>query len=185
MSDITGNSVQLGIAVDSSQAEAGFGKVEQGAQKMAQSVAQSGKQAGEGIKFIGEGGEEAAKKLDRGTKSIISSIQRATAEIKAAGSDRSAVFENLTSIKGLNNDAIKPYLDQLKQAEQAQRAATGSLDKMGVSAKQTAAALRGVPAQFTDIFTSLQGGQAPLTVFYSKVDSLKTCSAARVMLLRL
>ncbi len=44
---------------------------------------------------------------------------------------------------------------------------------MGVSAKQTAAALRGVPAQFTDIITSLQGGQAPLTVLLQQGGQLK------------
>ncbi len=49
----------------------------------------------------------------------------------------------------------------------------GSMEKLGVSAKQTAAALRGVPAQFTDIVTALQGGQAPLTVFLQQGGQLK------------
>ena len=48
-----------------------------------------------------------------------------------------------------------------------------SLTRTGASAKQTAAALRGVPAQFTDIFTSLQGGQNPLTVFLQQGGQLK------------
>lgn len=43
----------------------------------------------------------------------------------------------------------------------------------GISAKQTAAALRGVPAQITDIFTSLQGGQKPLTVLLQQGGQLK------------
>jgi lambda family phage tail tape measure protein len=47
------------------------------------------------------------------------------------------------------------------------------MSKTGISAKQTAAALRGVPAQFTDIATSLQGGQAPLTVFLQQGGQLK------------
>ena len=52
-------------------------------------------------------------------------------------------------------------------------AANGSLNSMGMSAKATAAALRGVPAQFTDIVTSIQGGQAPLTVFLQQGGQLK------------
>jgi lambda family phage tail tape measure protein len=48
-----------------------------------------------------------------------------------------------------------------------------TLDKTGMSAKATAAALRGVPAQFTDIFVSLQGGQAPLTVLLQQGGQLK------------
>lgn len=43
----------------------------------------------------------------------------------------------------------------------------------GVSAKQTAAAMRMVPAQLTDIITSLQGGQAPLTVLIQQGGQLK------------
>lgn len=48
-----------------------------------------------------------------------------------------------------------------------------SLTRTGNTAKQTAAALRGVPAQFTDIAVSLQGGQAPLTVFLQQGGQLK------------
>ena len=48
-----------------------------------------------------------------------------------------------------------------------------TLEKTGIFAKQTAAALRGVPAQFTDIFVSLQGGQAPLTVLLQQGGQLK------------
>ena len=40
-----------------------------------------------------------------------------------------------------------------------------NLTATGQTAKQTAAALRGVPAQITDIVVSLQGGQNPMTVF--------------------
>lgn len=52
----------------------------------------------------------------------------------------------------------------------AQQAATAG---MAMSAKQTQAALRGVPAQITDIVTSLQGGQAPLTVLLQQGGQLK------------
>ncbi|MDQ5907515.1 MAG: hypothetical protein QG590_2000, partial [Pseudomonadota bacterium] len=56
---------------------------------------------------------------------------------------------------------------------EASKAASASLDKVGISAAQTAAALRGVPAQFTDIATSIAGGQAPLTVFLQQGGQLK------------
>lgn len=47
------------------------------------------------------------------------------------------------------------------------------MNKTGMTAKATAAALRGVPAQFTDIAVSLQGGQAPLTVLLQQGGQLK------------
>ena len=47
------------------------------------------------------------------------------------------------------------------------------MSRAGNSAKQDAAALRGLPAQFTDIVVSLQGGQAPLTVFLQQGGQIK------------
>lgn len=46
-------------------------------------------------------------------------------------------------------------------------------NKYGLSAKQQVAALRQVPAQITDIFVSLQGGQNPLTVLLQQGGQLK------------
>lgn len=46
-------------------------------------------------------------------------------------------------------------------------------NKAGLSAKQMAFATRGLPAQFTDIAVSLQGGQNPLTVFLQQGGQLK------------
>jgi lambda family phage tail tape measure protein len=49
----------------------------------------------------------------------------------------------------------------------------GQFAKGAISAKQYAAALRNVPAQFTDIAVSLQAGQAPLTVLLQQGGQLK------------
>lgn len=46
-------------------------------------------------------------------------------------------------------------------------------DKAGISFKQEQAAMRGLPAQFTDIVVSLQGGQAPLTVLLQQGGQIK------------
>jgi hypothetical protein len=47
------------------------------------------------------------------------------------------------------------------------------LGRVGVSAGQTQAALRQLPAQFTDIFTSLAAGQAPFTVLIQQGGQIK------------
>lgn len=46
-------------------------------------------------------------------------------------------------------------------------------ERRGNSAKQDQAALRGLPAQFTDVVVSLQGGQAPLTVLLQQGGQIK------------
>ena len=52
-------------------------------------------------------------------------------------------------------------------------AAQQSIRSLGVSAGQTNAALRQLPSQFTDIVTSLQAGQSPLTVFIQQGGQIK------------
>lgn len=68
-------------------------------------------------------------------------------------------------------------LDELKNKVAASTAAvSGGVSQMnqyGMSAKATAAAMRGVPAQITDIVTSLQGGQRPMTVLLQQGGQLK------------
>lgn len=165
--------VQIGTTVDATGARTGFDQVRQGARDMAREVAQAGQQAAKGIDGIGNGGAEAASKVDKATSSIVGSVQRATAALQAGEKGSAKYFEALANQRGISADVLRPYLDQLRKAEDAQRIASGGLQNMGVSAKQTAAALRGVPAQMTDIVTSLQGGQAPLTVLLQQGGQLK------------
>lgn len=73
----------------------------------------------------------------------------------------------------LGEDDFKVYKGQIDAARAALSQADTALSKTGMTAKQTAAALRGVPAQFTDIAVSLQGGQNPLTVFLQQGGQLK------------
>ncbi|MFE0784095.1 phage tail length tape measure family protein, partial [Serratia bockelmannii] len=74
-------------------------------------------------------------------------------------------------------DVPTSILDELKAKLSATGAAAAGaakqLNQYGVSAGQQAAALRGVPAQLTDIVVSLQGGQQPLTVLLQQGGQLK------------
>lgn len=58
-------------------------------------------------------------------------------------------------------------------AARAAASVKGLEQQTGMSAKAMNAAMRNVPAQFTDIITSLQGGQAPLTVLLQQGGQLK------------
>lgn len=67
--------------------------------------------------------------------------------------------------------------EQLKSigvnAEVAGAKATQAFDRSAISAKQMSAAMRGVPAQFTDIFTSIAAGQNPMQVMLQQGGQLK------------
>ncbi|PWY38990.1 phage tail tape measure protein [Pseudomonas sp. RW405] len=73
----------------------------------------------------------------------------------------------------LDAETFGEYQAKIDQARTALGGADIALNKTGMSAKATAAALRGVPAQFTDIVVSLQGGQAPLQVLLQQGGQLK------------
>lgn len=59
------------------------------------------------------------------------------------------------------------------ESEAAWKKATDSMGSGGLSDKQITAAMRGLPAQFTDVVVSLQGGQNPLTVLLQQGGQVK------------
>lgn len=171
---------QLEISADASGVEAGITKAKRSLATLGETAKREGAKAAEGLEGIGEGGTSASAKVDTATRNMIGSIQRTTAALEAGSRTGSKYFETLAAQRGVNVDALRPYLDQLDAVAAKQKTATAALaassptlQKVGISAAQTAAALRGVPAQFTDIVTSLQGGQAPLTVFLQQGGQLK------------
>lgn len=163
----------LAFGVDSSGVKPGLDDIKSQVRDMATDVQQSGQRAAKGIAAIGDGAPAAAQKVDTSARSLIGSIQRTTAAMEAGEKGTAKYYETLAKQRGVSGDTLKPYLDDLRKAEAAQKLASGSLGSMEMSAKATAAAMRGVPAQFTDIITSLQGGQAPLTVFLQQGGQLK------------
>lgn len=165
---------KVGFAVTAeNQTKPAFDEIKRDAADMASKVEESGKRAAKGVGAVGDGGDQAAKKLDASTRSIIGSIQRATAATEAGEKGTSKYFETLAKQRGIGGDVLEPYLAQMRKAEAAQALSVKSLGSMEMTAKQTTAALRQVPAQFTDIIVSLQGGQAPMTVFLQQGGQLK------------
>lgn len=73
----------------------------------------------------------------------------------------------------VESDTFVEYTQRINTMRDALGETTTGMNKAGMSAKAYQAALRGVPAQFTDIAVSLQGGQAPLTVFLQQGGQLK------------
>lgn len=165
--------VQLVAEFDATQVRDGTSDAKDAVRDLSKVAQEEGEKASQGLAKIGTEGTKAARQLEAGERSMSASIQRATALQQAGERGTAQFYESLAKLRGLNVEALAPDLDALRQAEAARKAATGSLDAMGVSAKQTAAALRNVPAQFTDIVTSIASGQAPLTVLLQQGGQLK------------
>lgn len=142
-------------------------------QKSLDGAGQAAKGVAAGVNAAADQTAAAVEKLDRQTASLSRSIRRATAENLAGGRNTPEYFTELGKLQGANIAAISRDFERLAESRKIADQAALSLDKMGLSAKQTAAALRQVPAQFTDIVVSLQGGQNPLTVLLQQGGQLK------------
>ena len=108
--------------------------------------------------------EEAAAASKRAAASD-NFLQGLTAQANAIGKSRADLLELKAAELGVTQQAA-PMIAAI-------RAADGELLGLGKNAKLTAAAMRLVPAQFTDIVVSLQAGQNPLQVFLQQGGQLK------------
>lgn len=172
------------VVVEADKAEAAFERLGNKAEKMGSDVSAAARKAGTEVDKMGDGAGGSAEKFTRSESRISDSIKRTTKRLEELGKTASQKLELQIADKGLDASKFEPLLKKLREAEAAQLAlakasatagtqGAAALDKIGISAKQTAAAMRGVPAQFTDIVTSLQGGQAPLTVLLQQGGQLK------------
>lgn len=73
----------------------------------------------------------------------------------------------------VESDTFIEYTQRINTMRDALGETSDGMNRAGMSAKAYSAALRGLPAQFTDIAVSLQAGQAPLTVLLQQGGQLK------------
>lgn len=124
--------------------------------------------------------ERIARQVETQTRNLMNSIENTANNLATAGMSASQAFEYRIQKAGLDMTQFQPAINELKKAEQQFATVNGQVkegdqffQKYGMSAKQYAASLRGVPAQITDIVVSLQGGQRPLTVLLQQGGQLK------------
>ena len=114
MSDLK---TQIVVGADSSGVATGLEAGKRSLKDFAQQATSAGKDAGKGIASIGEGGDAAARKVEIATKSMIGSIQRTTAATEAGDKSTRQYQESLARMRGVDVNALKPYLDQLDAAK--------------------------------------------------------------------
>jgi phage-related minor tail protein len=161
---------QIDVVATADGVETGVRQAKQSFKSLSDEAARAGEKVEKGL---GSGADGASASVERATKSIINSIQRTTAATEAGARGTSAYYEAIAKQRGVSVDSLKPYLSQLDAATEKQRAASMEIRQTSLSAKEMAFALRGVPAQFTDIATSIAGGQKPLTVLLQQGGQLK------------
>lgn len=131
--------------------------------------------AGAGMEKMGKGAEKATKSIEDEAdelERLLGQIDPVTRRLGELDKQEQALAKHRKEGK-LDKATFDDYQAKIAEARADLGRFNVDMGKTGISAKQTAAALRGVPAQFTDIATSLQGGQAPLTVFLQQGGQLK------------
>ncbi|AHG23417.1 putative bacteriotail tape measure protein [Edwardsiella phage eiAU-183] len=104
----------------------------------------------------------AAEKAERANDKLGDAAKKAGSGVAGAGAAAGSAATALEKNSAATERAAKAQQRQIELA-----------DKFGMSQKQLTATMRGVPAQITDIVTSLQGGQRPLTVLIQQGGQLR------------
>ncbi|MEE1869091.1 phage tail tape measure protein [Pseudomonas auratipiscis] len=158
---------ELGIRVESGDAVSAATDLDRlvdaggRAEKAAAGVEQSARKAGQALKEQAGDVSALLGEIDPTVKALgrLDELEKRLSQQRKLGNLDPATFSEYRS-------KIQQSRDDLGRFDEA-------LGRTGVSAKQTAAAMRMLPAQFSDIFVSLQGGQAPLTVFLQQGSQIK------------
>jgi len=161
MSDVIGRGI-LEVGGDSSQFEASMASAERAADKFEKGAVDSAGKVGAAFQQTGAKTDDALGKVDAATRRFLTSLER---ESQQVGRTRAEYLEMRAAQLGVSETAAAG-IARIRESERA-------VNAYGLTTKQTTAALRQVPAQITDIFVSLQGGQAPLTVLLQQGGQLK------------
>lgn len=155
---------RLAIIIDSTGAERNADSLASSLAKMTQA---------------GEHASSSANKVKKATKEEAEALSNLLDRIDPVNSALNKLDQQqqeLSKFKAKGMIDTETFNVYSKQIENTRNRLTGfseQLAQTGMSAKQTAAAMRMVPAQLTDIVVSLQGGQAPLTVLLQQGGQLK------------
>lgn len=138
------------VGVDSRGVDAGFAKIDGAVTRTGKTLENLGGQATAGFNKIGEGGGNAAGKVEAATKNMIGAIQRTTAALDSGSKTSAAYYAALANQRGVSLDALKPYLAQLDAVKAKQEAAakaaggaSGAIGQLGGVAQNAGSQLAG------------------------------------------
>lgn len=165
------NTIKAGL--DVSDIESGAKKAGVALRGIGKAAKDAGQQSAAGAAATAAGYDKAAKeaerlakKQERATQSIINAVQREIAVRESGGRGTAAYYELLARQRGADVAKISEITQALKRQE-------SQLKLNNISVGQYNNAMRMVPAQFTDIFTQLAGGQNPFLVALQQGGQLR------------
>jgi len=146
MSEIVNNAT-IRVDVDGSGVDAGLRRIEEGANRTGKNLDNLGATAKRtasaleevartpGMETAGDGAGVAAGRMDRATKSMADSIQRAMAQMNAGAKGSAQYYEALANARGLDVNALRPFLNQLDEMTRKSAVAADAQRKLDESTK--------------------------------------------------
>lgn len=158
---------ELGIKVDSTDAAQASTDLDK--------LTAAGSRAEKAAEGVARGADKATASMKKQKDELSDLLGEIDPTVKALGrlDELETRLAKQKKLGSLDASTFSEYQGKIDQSRANLGRFDDSLTRTGNTAKQTAAALRGVPAQFTDIAVSLQGGQAPLTVLLQQGGQLK------------
>lgn len=158
-------------------ASAALAKVVQSAEASARAIGRHATSASEALAGMGKGAAAGAADLDAAGRRMVAALERERAALTLS---RTEFLAWQAERKGVSRQVYEPLIRDIEAATKAQEAlrqqgtqTAATMTRVGVSVGQTRAAMAQLPAQFTDIFTSLAGGQNPLLVAIQQGGQIK------------
>lgn len=158
---------ELGIKVDSTDAAQASTDLDK--------LTAAGARAEKAADGVARGADKATASIKKQKDELSDLLGEIDPTVKALGrlDELETKLAKQKKLGALDASTFSEYQAKIDQTRSNIGRFDDSLTRTGNTAKQTAAALRGVPAQFTDIAVSLQAGQAPLTVLLQQGGQLK------------
>ena len=168
------------VVVTSEKAEGAFDRVGAKAGQMASKVQAEATKAGAAVDSIGAGAEQGAEKFTRAESRMRSAIQKSTRELEMLGKTASQKFEAQLEFKGLDKAKFQPFLDELRQAEEAAKRAETGISSMSATAQMAgrAMALAFSGAAITGFLGKVVSVQREFDVLNSSLKTVTGSSAA-------
>jgi len=176
----TGGAVYIRPVVDASGVSEGVSDIKREFASIPAAAEQATQKTNKSLSNLGGSGAKGLDDMSAATQRAVRQLERLNLELESGGKNTAAYIAGRAKLAGADTAALEPLIAQYGKLRAAQDLSNADfvksgkvLDQFGNTARQTAAALRQVPAQFTDIIVGLQGGQAPLTVLLQQGGQLK------------
>lgn len=168
------------LGADVSGVESGMARGKRAVEDLGNVAERTGRRASEGLSSVGRGGDNAARTVERATRSLEQQIQRQIVSMQAGSRESREYWEAIANQRGVNSQTLRPLLDQLDAARAKTAQATEATTNWRTEITKVGPVLANVFAavSFTAFAAKLISVQREIDVLNSSLVTVTGSSAA-------